>query len=180
MKGDEPQMTSPANTAEQASFVEPGEGHAVWFLRNRVTIKATAGSTGGAYGLFESLIAPGFSPPLHVHHREDEAFWVLDGEVSMRCGDRTFRAPAGSFVFLPRDVPHTFVVEGDTPVRMLTLLTPGGGEAFFLEAGRRPEHDGLPPAAPPDIATLQRVGAKFGSEIVGPPMAPLGPAGTAK
>jgi len=167
-------MTAPTNTVEQACFLATGEGEAVWFLGNRVTVKATAGTTGGAYGLIESLIAPGFSPPLHVHHREDEAFWVLDGEVSMRCGDRTFRAAAGSFVFLPRDVPHTFVVEGGTPVRMLTLLTPGGGEAFFVEAGRPPEHDGLPPAAPPDIALLQRVGARFGTEIVGPPMAPLG------
>jgi mannose-6-phosphate isomerase-like protein (cupin superfamily) len=168
-------MTSPTSTANPACFLEPGEGQAIWFLRNRVTIKATAESTGGAYGLFESRIAPGFSPPLHVHHREDEAFWVLEGEVSMRCGDRTFRAAAGAFVFLPRAVPHTFVVEGDTPARMLTLLTPGGGEGFFVAAGRAPEHDGLPPAAPPDIETLQRVGARFGSEIVGPPMAPLGP-----
>jgi mannose-6-phosphate isomerase-like protein (cupin superfamily) len=171
-------MTSSTNGAEQACFVEPGEGQTVWFLRNRVTIKATAESTGGAYGLFESFIAPGFSPPLHVHHREDEAFWVLEGELSMRCGDRTFRAAAGAFVFLPRDVPHTFVVEGGRPARMLTLITPGGGEAFFVEAGRRPEHDGLPPATPPDIPMLQRVGAKFGFDIVGPPMAPTGPAGT--
>src|SRR5215475_6680749 len=106
--------TYPANTAEQACFRAPGEGQAVWFLRNRMTIKATAASTGGAFGLVESLVAPGFSPPLHVHHREDESFWVLEGEVSMQCGERTFRATAGSFVFLPRDVPHTFVVESDT------------------------------------------------------------------
>jgi mannose-6-phosphate isomerase-like protein (cupin superfamily) len=167
-------MTSPSNTSAEPSFVGSGEGQTVWFLRNRITIKATAQSTGGAYGLFESWIAPGFSPPLHVHHREDEAFWVLEGELSMCCGDRTFRAAAGSFVFLPRDVPHTFVVEGDRPARMLTLLTPGGGEAFFVAAGRSPENDGLPPAAPPDIALLQRVGAEFGSDIVGPPMAPAG------
>jgi len=161
-------------TAPDASFLEPGEGQAVWFLRNRMTIKATAESTGGAYGLVESLIAPGFSPPLHVHHREDEAFWVLEGEVSMRCGDRTFRAGPGAFVFLPRDVPHTFVAEGDRPVRMLTLLTPGGGEGVFIEGGRRAEGDGLPPATPPDIEALKRVSERYGAEIVGPPMAPLG------
>jgi mannose-6-phosphate isomerase-like protein (cupin superfamily) len=166
-------MTPPANTAEAACFLSRGEGPAIWFLMNRITIKATAESTGGAYGLFESWIAPGFSPPLHVHHREDEAFWVLEGEVSMRCGDRTFRAGPGSFVFLPRDVPHSFVVEGDTPARMLTLLTPGGGEGFFIDAGRPAEHDGLPPVARPDIANLKRVGERYGAEIVGPPMAPL-------
>lgn len=160
------------NAAAQASLLAAGEGQAVWFLRNHMTIKATAGSTGGAFGLVESLIAPGFSPPLHVHHREDESFWVLEGEVSMRCGDRTFRAGPGSFVFLPRDVPHTFVVEGDTPARMLTLLTPGGGEGVFVDGGRPAEHDGLPPATPPDIDALKRVSARYGAEIVGPPMQP--------
>lgn len=165
-------QTPPENAVERACFYAPGKGQTVWFLRNHMTIKATAASTGGAFGLVESLIAPGFSPPLHVHHREDESFWVLEGEVSMRCGDRTFRASAGSFVFLPRDVPHTFVVEGDRPVRMLTLLTPGGGEGVFIDAGRPAEHDGLPPASPPDIEALKRVSERYGAEIVGPPMTP--------
>jgi mannose-6-phosphate isomerase-like protein (cupin superfamily) len=165
---------TPLANTEHACVVGPGEGQAIWFLRNRMTIKATARSTGGAYGLVESQIAPGFSPPLHVHRREDEAFWILEGEFSMRCGDRTFRAGPGSFVFLPRDVPHTFVVESDTPARVLTLLTPGGGEGVFIEGGRRAEGAGLPPATPPDIEALKRVSERFGSEIVGPPMAPTG------
>jgi len=168
-------MTRPTKTADQACFLGPGEGEALWFLRNRMTVKATAETTGGAFGLLESWIPPGFSPPLHVHRREDEAFYVLEGEVTMRCGERTFLATAGSFVFLPRDVPHTFVVEGDRPARMLTLLTPGGGEGLFIEGGRPPEHDGLPPAMPPDIAALKRVSEHFGAEIVGPPMAPMRP-----
>jgi mannose-6-phosphate isomerase-like protein (cupin superfamily) len=163
---------TPTHTADHASVLGPGEGQAIWFLRNHMTIKATAQTTGGAYGLVESRIAPGFSPPLHVHHREDEAFWILEGELSMRCGDRTFRVGPGSFVFLPREVPHTFVVESDTPARMLTLLTPGGGEGVFIEGGRPAEHDGLPPAAALDIDALARVSERFGAEIVGPPMAP--------
>jgi mannose-6-phosphate isomerase-like protein (cupin superfamily) len=158
-------------TADSAQFLGPGEGRAIWFLRNRMTVKATAATTGGAFGLLESWIAPGFSPPLHVHHREDEAFYVLEGELTMQCGSRTFRATAGAFVFLPRDVPHTFVVEGDQPARMLTLLTPGGGEGVFIDGGRDPEHDGLPPAAPPDIERLKRVSGIYGAEIVGPPLA---------
>jgi mannose-6-phosphate isomerase-like protein (cupin superfamily) len=170
-------MTTPTRTVPDASFVAPGEGRAIWFLNNRMTVKATAESTGGAFGLLETLVAPGFSPPLHVHHREDEAFWILEGQVTMRCGERTFQAGPGAFVFLPRDVPHTFVVEGDAPARMLTLLTPGGGEGFFLAAGRTPEQDGLPPAGPPDIAALKRAGEQFGAEIVGPPMAPAGRSG---
>src|SRR5215831_10843615 len=160
--------------ATQPGFYAPGEGQAVWFLGNHMTIKATGGSTGGAFGLVESLIAPGFSPPLHVHHREDESFWVLEGEVTMRCGDKTFRAGPGSFVFLPRDVPHSFVVEGDAPVRMLTLLTPGGGEGVFIDGGRPAESDGLPPPTPPDIPALKRVSERYGADIVGPPMTPRG------
>jgi mannose-6-phosphate isomerase-like protein (cupin superfamily) len=165
-------MTTETPTDAAARFLASGEGDAIWFLANRMTVKATAETTGGAYGLVESLIVPGFSPPLHVHHREDEAFYVLEGELTMRCGDRTFRAGAGAFVFLPRDVPHTFVVEGDKPARMLTLLSPGGGEGVFVDAGRPAEHGGLPPAAPPDIETLKRVSEQYGAEIVGPPMKP--------
>ncbi len=165
-------MSSRTDTVDHAYFLAAGEGQPIWFLRNRMTVKATALTTGGAYGLVESWIAPGFSPPLHVHHREDEAFYVLEGELTMRCGERTFRAGAGAFVFLPRDVPHSFVVEGDTPARMLTLLSPGGGEGVFIDGGRRPKHDGLPPAEPPDIEALRRVSAHYGADIVGPPMTP--------
>jgi len=92
---------------------------------------------------------------------------VLEGELSMRCGDRTFRACAGSFVFLPRDVPHTFVVEGGRPARMLTLLTPGGGEGVFVEGGRPAEHNGFPPATPLDIERLKRVTERYGAELKG-------------
>jgi mannose-6-phosphate isomerase-like protein (cupin superfamily) len=155
-----------------AATLGPGEGETVRFLTNRVTVKATTQMTHGAYGLFESHIPPGFSPPLHVHHREDEAFWVLEGEVTFVCGDQKFRAGPGSYVFGPRDVPHTFVVEGTTPARMLTLLSPGGCEAFFVEMGRPPEHEGFPPPGPPDIARLRQISAKYGVDIIGPPLTP--------
>lgn len=148
-----------------------GEGEDTWFLQNRMTIKASAETTGGLFGLVESWIAAGASPPLHIHRREDEAFWVLEGVVRFQTGDDTIVAGPGSFVFLPRDVPHTFVVEGDETAHMLTLLTPGGSERFFVEGGRTPEGPGLPPPGPPDIEKLQRVAPAFGLEIVGPPLA---------
>ena len=155
-----------------AFMTAAGEGPASWFLQNHMTIKATAAMTGGAFGLVESWIAPGASPPLHVHHREDEAFYVLAGEITFLYGERTFGAGPGSFVFLPRDVPHTFVVESDEPAHVLTLLTPGGAEAIFIEGGRPAERAGLPPATPPDIPRLRQVALDFGNEIVGPPIAP--------
>ncbi|HEU4630562.1 MAG TPA: quercetin 2,3-dioxygenase [Gemmatimonadaceae bacterium] len=159
-------------SAARAVVLGPGEGTPVWFLGNLMVLKATTQSTNGGYGLLESLIRPGASPPLHVHHREDETFWVLEGEVTIRCGDEIFHAPAGSYVFLPRGVPHTFRVEGETPARMLTLLTPGGGEMFFVEGGRPAEQPTLPPPGRPDLAHLERVAHAFGSEFVGPPLPP--------
>jgi mannose-6-phosphate isomerase-like protein (cupin superfamily) len=165
-------MTAATDVAQRALALGQGEGDPIWFLNSRMTVKATADQTDGAFGLLESLIPPGFSPPLHVHHREDECFYVLEGELTMRCGDREFAATAGSFFLLPRDVPHSFVVEGDTPARMLTLLTPGGGESFFVEASRPAEGDGMPPAGPVDVDALRRISEKYGADIVGPPLRP--------
>jgi quercetin dioxygenase-like cupin family protein len=135
--------------------MKAGEGTPIWFLGNLMVLKATAASTTGAYGLLESWVRPGASPPLHVHHREDE----------------TFRAGPGSYVFLPRGVPHTFRVDGDAPAHMLTMLTPGGGEAFFVKGGRPAESATFPPPAVPDLVRLERVAHEFGSEFVGPPLA---------
>lgn len=160
------------SATDRAVVLEPGEGTAVWFLGNLMVVKATAQSTNGAYGLLESWISAGASPPLHVHHREDESFWVLEGTLTIRCGAETYQARAGSYVFLPRGVPHTFRVDGDTPARMLTLLTPGGGEGFFVEGGRPAERATLAPEGPPDLARLRRVAREFGSEFVGPPLPP--------
>jgi quercetin dioxygenase-like cupin family protein len=166
----EPTQDAPTASPARMLALGPGEGTPYWFLQNRMVLKATVESTGGAFGLVESLIAPGAAPPLHVHYQEDEAFYVLEGELTFQCGDETARATAGSFVFLPRGIPHGFVVESDTPVRMLTLLVPGGGERIFVEAGRPAEGPGLPPAAPPDLPLLKRVARKYGNDIVGPPI----------
>lgn len=151
-----------------------GEGEATWFQPNRMTLKATAEQTNGGFGLLESWVRAGSSPPLHIHRGEDESFWVLEGTVRFRVGDEEIVAGPGSFVFAPRDLPHTFVVEGGEDARMLTLLTPGGGERFFVDAGREPEGPGLPPPGPPDIAKLQEVARVYGNEIVGPPLTPRG------
>jgi mannose-6-phosphate isomerase-like protein (cupin superfamily) len=158
--------------AQRAVAVQPGEGEAIWFLDNRMTIKATGEMTKGAYGLTEVLIPAGFSPPTHVHYREDESFFVLEGELTFKCGDDTFSAVPGSLVFLPRGIPHSLVVEGDTPARVLNLMTPGGGEGFFVEASRPATSDGFPPPSPPDIEVLKQASAHYGAAIVGPPLTP--------
>jgi mannose-6-phosphate isomerase-like protein (cupin superfamily) len=148
------------------------DGDAVWFTNFRMTLKVTADDTGGAYGLVEGLATPGSGPPLHIHTREDEAFWVLEGRLRVRCGDRTFNAGPGSFTFLPRGIPHTFVVEGDELARIISICSPGGFERFFVDAGQPAREDGVPPAGPVDVAALARIGARYGLQFVGPPLTP--------
>jgi mannose-6-phosphate isomerase-like protein (cupin superfamily) len=147
-------------------------GDAHWFTDNRMTILVRAHETGGAFGAVEGVGRPGSSPPLHVHSREDEVFVLLSGRLLVRCGDDTFRAEPGSATFLPRGVPHTFLVDGDEPARLISLSLPGGFEEFFAAAGRPAERDGLPPQEPPDVPRLQQVGAQFGLQFVGPPLRP--------
>jgi mannose-6-phosphate isomerase-like protein (cupin superfamily) len=145
---------------------------AVWFSSNRMLVRARAQDTGGAYGLVEGFAPVGSGPPLHVHHGADEAFWLIAGTVRVRCADDEFVLEAGDYALLPREVPHTFIVEGTETAHVLTLLSPGGSEAFFADAGRPAEGPGLPPAGPPDVALLSRVGERHGMEILGPPMRP--------
>lgn len=155
-------------------YISASQGEAVWFANNLMVLKATAQSTGGAYGLIEALAPVGSGPPLHVHRREDEAFWILEGHLTVRCGEQVFSAGPGTYTFLPRDIPHTFAIEGTSPARILSICSPGGLEQFFVAAGRPAESATLPPSAPIDVALLARIGRDFGVEIIGPPMAPTG------
>jgi len=114
-------------------------------------IIAGAESTAGCFSVCEMTEPPGGGAPLHVHHREAEAFYVLEGEVQVICGEMTATAGAGSFVFAPRDVPHKFAVLGDRPLRMLLLFSRPGFETFFREAA----------GAPPEPGTLSRYGLEI-------------------
>jgi mannose-6-phosphate isomerase-like protein (cupin superfamily) len=146
------------------------EGEHIWFANSAMTIKASAASTGGELFLMEGLAPAGYSPPLHVHHDEHEAFYVLEGELEIVCGGEQFLATAGAFAFLPSGIAHTFRVLGERPARMLTIAVPGGVEAFFREVGTDAGAPGLPPQGPIDVATMKQVAARFNVEIVGPPL----------
>jgi len=152
--------------------VGPDGGEHVWFLGTRMSVKATAQSTGGVLGVVEVRAAPGFSPPLHLHHREDEAFWLLEGAMTVVCDGRTFEAGAGSFVWLPRGRPHTFRVDGDMPARMLEMITPGEHARFYVEGGRPALDDSIPEFDPRDLEQVHSLYAKYQLEDVGPPLAP--------
>jgi len=151
----------------------PGQGQNVKFLATHMSVKATAEQTGGDFGFIEEMAGPGFSPPLHIHHREHEAMWVLDGEVTFKCADQILEAGPGSFVFLPRGIPHTFVIEGDTHAHMLVLCTPGGFEGFHIEGGTPAVDDSIPASFDPaQLEVLRGLQHKYNEEHVGPPLKP--------
>jgi mannose-6-phosphate isomerase-like protein (cupin superfamily) len=151
----------------------PDDGEATWFLGTRMTVKATAQSTGGTFGLIEVRLAAGFSPPLHIHHREDESFWILEGQLTVVCDGQTFQAGAGSFIYLPRDLPHTFRVD-EGPARALELVQPGGHERFYVEGGRPALDDAIPAFDPRDLERVRALYAKYRLEEAGPPLPPVG------
>ena len=87
-------------------------------------LKAGAVDTGGAYSLWESVTLPGEGPGPHIHHNQEEAFYILDGELEMLLGERTFAAAGGSFILVPRGTVHGFANHGSRPVRLLTIFSP--------------------------------------------------------
>jgi quercetin dioxygenase-like cupin family protein len=145
------------------------EGTSVWFLGTLMTVKASGETTSNGFGLIEQVLPPGFAPPPHIHHNEDEAFYLLEGNITFQCGDQTFNATAGSFVYLPRGIVHGFTVAADQPARLLQINTPAGLEHFFVEMGESAPALTLPPPAPPDVEKLLRLASKYHFEIQGPP-----------
>lgn len=136
---------------------------AAWFLGAETWVRATAAQTGRALGLVEHILEPGFASPYHLHHNEDEAFYVLEGQLRFLSEGRSWVAGAGGFAFLPREIPHGFRVEGDARARCLLLVTPGGFEGFVAELSQ-PE----PPTSPPDLGHLVEVAASYAVDILGP------------
>ncbi|MFI7705537.1 quercetin 2,3-dioxygenase [Nonomuraea sp. NPDC049480] len=149
-------------------LLTPADGPHLWFLDTRMTVKAGAEQTGGSFTLIEWSAPAGFGPPQHIHDREDEAFYILEGKITIDCGDHHWTAGTGDFAFLPRRIPHSFTVT-DGPVRGLQITTPSGFEQFIAELGRPAEHPGLPAPAPPDIPRLIEASRRYGHQILGPP-----------
>jgi quercetin dioxygenase-like cupin family protein len=151
----------------RSDVLRAGEGRSVWIVGDRYTVKAAGEDTGGAYALIEALVPPGSGPPPHVHHREDEAFYVLEGELRFHVDGRDITAGAGAWVTLARGSLHHFKNVGDRPARMLIVVTPSGLERFFLELGRA-AGDGDGETVTPtheDIESLVATAPKYGLEI---------------
>jgi quercetin dioxygenase-like cupin family protein len=140
----------------------------VWYNGSLMTFLATGEDTHGQFALIEAVARRGNVPPPHIHHREDEIFYVLEGEVVVSVGDRTIKGTAGTMFFLPRDVPHSFTIESEQS-RMLILLTPAGLEGWFKEFSVPAQAMTLPPADEPAYGEVQRMleaAPRYGIEFV--------------
>jgi quercetin dioxygenase-like cupin family protein len=164
-----------SSTEEQLAPIAlgPGEGEARWAFGTLGTLKATSETTGGSVVVIEHLAPRGAGSPLHVHRREDEWFYVLEGTLTFWVGGQVVDAPSGTFVYGPRDVPHTFTVASEQ-ARFLLVTEPAVFDAFFRAASEPAARLEIPPppAEPPDIAGLTELAARYGIEILGPPGIP--------
>ena len=150
-----------------ATQVAPGEGRLLWVLGELVTRKVASEQTGGAYSIFEAVSQPQGGPPPHIQHREDECFYVLEGEYEFLVEGRTLRMPAGSLLYVPKGILHAYRNVGEGRGRMLVNQTPGGlHERFFEDLGKPAEDTSTPgPEEPPNAQRIGAIATKYGIEI---------------
>jgi len=152
-------------TIAEIILLGPGAGKTVSVLGDKYTFKAADKDTGGAYALWEIATPPtAAGPPAHVHEREDEAFYILEGELTFQIGERTVQAAAGTFAFAPRGIVHKFFNPGAKPAKALVIVSPGGFEKALEEMAQiAPRGD-----QPPDMEKLLAIANKYGLKILGP------------
>lgn len=154
-------MTTSAESTTRAAELDAfhrgaGDGLSFWGPGDLYTFLVTGEESGGSYFSMQAVVPPGGGPPPHVHEREDETFFVLEGTPTFRLGDERIVAGPGDFVNVPRGRLHCFRNFGDAPVRMILTFTPAGIERFFEETLER-AHDLS--AEPPD--NLAEVAARY-------------------
>lgn len=132
------------------------------------TIKARAETANGTFTALENIVASKQGPPLHIHIREDEMYYILDGHLRFKADEQLLDAPTGSFVFIPRGTPHCFQNIGDAPARILVMFTPAGMERFF-------EGQAKLPSGPLDLDAYRAVAHSAWMEVVGKPLADSDP-----
>jgi quercetin dioxygenase-like cupin family protein len=160
-------MTAIDTTTTMGFAIPAGQGERTWIVGDTMTFKATGASTGGSLVLLENLTAPGGGPPPHIHTREDEFFYVLDGTFEIRIGDEVHTVGPGGFAFVPRGTVHNFRNTAERPSRILVGFTPGGIEGFFRESGRPATDDGPAPSVDSDeIGRTMAAAQKHGLQAV--------------
>jgi quercetin dioxygenase-like cupin family protein len=159
-----------AGTAPYALPADTGLAD-VWWKTGRIKVKATAEQTGGRFSQVETVDPRGTAPPLHVHHNEEETFYVLEGEVSVFVEGERIDLAEGDYALVPRGLAHGYVVRSER-ARMLVTFSPAGFEAAFVDLGVDVAEVGEQPPVEtvlPPVEEIVRAFAPYGCEIVGPP-----------
>jgi quercetin dioxygenase-like cupin family protein len=160
--------------SDRPFLLGPGEGRAFWSLGGRFVTKVGGPTGEGRITLIEILATRAAEPPVHIHHREDESWYVIDGQLSFHVAGEVLVATSGSFVFAPRGIAHAFTVDIE-PTRLLIVAAPAGFERFMEEAGVPATGDEPPPGLQmPGPETLGPIAQRYGIEIVGPPIRDAG------
>lgn len=150
-----------------AILLNNGEGNSYWVLGDKYTFKVTGKDTNGAFTVMDQIIQPQGGPPPHIHHREDEAFFILEGRFSFLNGDKQTVFEAGSFVYTPKGTLHTFKNIDDKPGRLLVTVTPAGLEDFFYAVGTPADDTGNPPAFDPSvIEKIMQLSKKYEMDVM--------------
>jgi mannose-6-phosphate isomerase-like protein (cupin superfamily) len=154
-----------------AVIKQPAEGRTVAVVGDVYRFLATGDDTSGKYALFEAIVGLGGGPPLHAHSREEEGFYVMEGEITFTIGDKRLVVGAGMFANMPIGTPHAFKNDSSRPARMLITVAPAGLEKMFFEVGVALP-SGSTTALPPtkeEIDKLLAVAPRYGIEIKLPP-----------
>ena len=157
-------------TALDPLAVASEEGEARWWFGSLAVIKTTAAETGGQLTIIDVTNPPGWEAPLHVHHRDDEGFWILEGSATLEVGDTTIEVGAGDYAFGPRNVPHRYTV-GDSGCRMLFIMVPGGMEEVIRATSEPALSRTLPPPpeaepTPEEAERLKAIVKEHGYELL--------------
>lgn len=153
---------------------QPGRGISYWFDRDFYTFKAVGEDTDEAYALCEIVVAPqGGGTPTHRHSRENESFYIQEGELEFQLDEQILMATAGTFLYSPKGQLHRFTNTGATPAKLLVWVTPAGFEKFIAEVGKATDSQvtAAPSLSPADLEKILATAPKYGIEIILPPSA---------
>lgn len=158
------------STQTQPLTLDAGQGRALWHFGALIVFKAIGAETGGSYWALEGFADAQMAVPLHAHSREEEIWYVLDGEITFTIGDEVRTVGAGAFAYIPRNTPHTFQIRSGT-AHWFGFGVPAGLDQWFFETGEPAEALTLPPPpeGPPDVAAIVASLQAYGTETLGPP-----------
>jgi quercetin dioxygenase-like cupin family protein len=153
--------------SHQPTLRAPAEGRTIAVVGDVYRFLATAEDTNGKYAMWEAIVPPGGGPPPHVHSREEEGFYILEGEITFQIGEERVLATAGMFANMPVGTQHSFKNESSLPAKMLISVAPAGLEQMFFEFGV-PVEQGATTAPPPTKAEIEKlisIAPRYGIEI---------------